>query len=243
MWPNLLDHKYTNSNSNIWLFWPFSPQLVSLTAIHKLLLVLWLNVLPLLLTELLKFSYICWLPGTDLFLQHSHMFNGVQVRTLGRSFQNLNSSVIQSFLYHFWCVFGIIVLLEHPSAPNYQSSADDFWFSWRILEIIPIILHHSIKTSPSLLQTYCCSFSFDFIWPQSFPTGFVFVHVISSKLHWSFKMMHLSSCWCKTHWLWTLTAVFQQLLIHSRLALWCLLVGSWPSCFLSAAGEFVFSSW
>ena len=45
---------------------------------------------------------------------------------------NYNPSLIDPFLYNFWCVFGIIVLLEHPTELKTQSSTDDFRFTWRI---------------------------------------------------------------------------------------------------------------
>ena len=65
----------------------------------------------------------CWLLDTDLYLQHSlHILDGIQVRTLGRPFQNLHSSLIDPFLYHFWCVFGFNVLLKHPNESNTQAS-------------------------------------------------------------------------------------------------------------------------
>lgn len=69
---------------------------------------------------------------------------------------------------------------------------------------------------------------FCFIWPQSFPAkGFFFVHGISSKLQPRFKLPCLEwgllSFHAKHAWLWTLTLVFQQLLIHCRISFWLFL--------------------
>ena len=67
---NLLGQKYA-------LFWylvncPWAIFIrVPFKAIHKLLAGLWLNFEQFLLTKLVEFNYICWLPGTYLFLQHS----------------------------------------------------------------------------------------------------------------------------------------------------------------------------
>ena len=42
------------------------------------------------------------------------------------SYQNLNSSLIDPLLYHFWFVFWNTVLLEHP--PDTQESIFCWWF-------------------------------------------------------------------------------------------------------------------
>lgn len=56
-----------------------------------------------------------------------------------------------------WCGLGIIVLLEHPTAPKTQSSADDFRFSWRIWRLssfLKWLLRHSwLQINNALFQS------------------------------------------------------------------------------------------
>ena len=95
-----------------------------------------------------------------------------------------------------------------------------------------------LKVSPSLLKTYCCSF-----WPNNLlfvPSDhrvflkkvFFPLHVISSKLQSSFELLcpeqQQPLMWMHT-WLWALTPVFQQLLVHCRLPFCFFLFDSRPS--------------
>ena len=53
----------------------------------------------------------------------------------------LDQTYISTTIHHFWYVFGIIVLLEHPTATKSQSSADELMV--KNLENI-LLLHYSI---------------------------------------------------------------------------------------------------
>ena len=134
MWPNPLAQKYTYSNCDTWLnvSWPFSPELSAQLLAEFLT------------TPLDRINKICWLPGKDLYHQHGpNILYGVEVKTLGGPSQNLNSSLIDPFLYHFWCVFGIILPLEHPTAAKTKSSGWWLQVFLKNLEII-LLLHYSI---------------------------------------------------------------------------------------------------
>ena len=87
--------------------------------------------------------------------------------TLGKSFQSLSSSLIWAYLYHFLYVFGIIILLEHPTQEPV------FWlmiylFTWRIGDDPPSSLFH-----------------FQIHWQQNKTIGMMFLELkaSSSNLH------------------------------------------------------------
>ena len=108
MWLNLLDQKYTYSNNNIWsnVSQTFSPQLGA-SDIH--LQAFGCPLAECLTTPLETISEV----QLNVFASwHRHVSSvqstfsdGVQVRTLGRPFQNIHSSLTQPFLPLLMCAW------------------------------------------------------------------------------------------------------------------------------------------
>ena len=106
-----------------------------------------------------------------------------------------------------------------------------FWMNLEIKEL---------KATLSCLQTYCWSlwpnkYIFCFIWSQfslSMWSAASIHQALSYRICSKASILHVSLSAngdAKHAWLWTLTPVFQPLLIHCRLAFWWFLVDSWPS--------------
>lgn len=128
--------------------------------------------------------------------QSLHSGWGLKVRTLGRPVWNLNSLQIELFLYHFWWVFGVTVLLEHPTV-SISCSSDQRPFLHMTLSL-------SIWSEANFSWAFRCH-----RWRASFLYG-------SLSGHGDVKHT----------WLWTLTQVFQELWIHYRTAFWRFLANS-----------------
>lgn len=67
---------------------------------------------------LVEFIYICGFPYTTV----ASVLNRVDVGALRRPFTKLNVKRALSIPNPFWCVFGVIVMLEHPIASQDQAS-------------------------------------------------------------------------------------------------------------------------
>ena len=97
----MLAQKYTYSNPNIWLnvSWPFSPQFCAFDIRPQA------SGRP-----LAEFGVLAW----------AVIFMGFK-SGLGNTIPKPQFSLIQPFLYHFLCVFGITALSKHPTAPTTRS--------------------------------------------------------------------------------------------------------------------------
>lgn len=67
---------------------------------------------------LVEFIYICGFPYTTV----ASVLNRVDVGALRRPFTKLNVKRALSIPNPFWCVFGVIVMLEHSIASQDQAS-------------------------------------------------------------------------------------------------------------------------
>ena len=135
MWPNLLDQRYTYSISNIWLNVP-SP----LVAVFDIYLQASGIVNPSSWQNRWSSTEFVGFLTQACFISTIHVFS-MRFRTLWEPFQNNNPSLIDPFLYNFWCVFGIIVLLEQPTVPKPRCSTDDFRFYEEIGDNSPALFH------------------------------------------------------------------------------------------------------
>lgn len=110
-----------------------------LLPLNKLLVQFWLDIWSLFLTKLVELVSFGWFPGMGPAFKHSpQIFNTIGVEALRKPFQRLHVGLLYPFQSHFWCLFGIIVMLKPPVLSQFQLST--WWFEVKLKNLDLVLL-------------------------------------------------------------------------------------------------------